>query len=482
MPKRNLIWTVAVLAAAGVTALLTRQAATPGRADPNRPALLPVQRVELAIEENYYRPVTPREVLRGSVRGMIEALDEFSSYVPPEKVETFNRRLDGQVTGTGLCLEGDGPDVRVVGALSGSPASRLDVHRGWRVVRAGGRDASGLSAEEIAGLLDAPAQRPVAVVVEGTGGRQEQLLLPRQRFALETVVGHDRTPEGAWDYFCTSQPRIGCVRIKEFVDRTPEHFQRAMRELSGAAGVVLDLRDNPGGSLEAGYAVANLFLRRGAVFTKVGRGRTEVHEARGDGTLPYFPMVVLVNGGSASAAELVAGALRLHDRAVLVGTRTRGKGFVQSLLPLGDGLGQMNLTTAEFFVGTPRHGIRVARSGDRWGIDPHVELPVAPYDEQTIRRLWLRAEAVYPPGENASHAPRLPTWRRQAGAAAAALPVLPPALQADPQLACAVELLSEPERVERILSEAAAARRRAATAPAATAPADANAAGRDAHD
>jgi carboxyl-terminal processing protease len=455
MPRRNLIWAVAVIAAAGAAAILTRQADSPSRPhDANQSAALaPAERAFRIIAHSYYRPVREADVLCGTVRGMVESLDEFSSYVAPGRLGAFNRRLDGLDFGAGLVVAQDGPDVRIVGALAGSPASRLDPHAGWRVLRVGAEDAYPLSAERVADLLD-DGEEPVTLRVESPDGRIDDLVVPRQRYAVESVIGLCRTSQGAWSFLLDEGDRVGYVRVTEFVPSTPEQFQRAIRELSGARGLILDLRDNPGGGLESGFAVADLFLHRGAVFTKITRDGQEVHKAHADGTLPYRPMVVLVNGQSASAAELVAGALRLNDRAVLVGTRTRGKGTVQSLIKLPDDLGQINLTTAEFVVGRPPHSIRIARAaGSPGGVQPHVEVPLSADQQRAIRRAWLRA-AVLPC--------RAPT-------AAATAPLAPldarALLQLDPQLAAAADLLAEPTKLERILADAAAARSRTATAP-----------------
>ena len=460
MPKRNLIWTIAIVAAAVLTVLLTRPAPRPN--DPDQVRFRPVVRVYHTLREAAYRRPDDANLLRGAARGMAEALDEFSSYVPPERLPSFRARLNGYATCVGLLVDLAGSEAAVLGALPGSPAHEAGIEPGGRLIAVDGRDVADMPSEDIRQRLGAPRGRKVRLTILNGSGRQCLYELTAKRRPIETVTGLRRTASGRWEYYLDPDERIAYIRIKEFAPRTAARFRQSLRELLGARGLVLDLRDNPGGQLEAGYAVADLFLRRGVIFTRLSRdGRRETYRARPDGTHPDLPIVVLVNGQTASAAEIVAGALHLHDRAVLVGTRTRGKGLVQSMIPLPDDLGQVNLTTSEFLLGTDQPVARRPGS-ESWGVSPHVELPLSPAEQAARRRFWLQAAAALVPHRAATTAPAtLPVRRRI------------PAVEADPQLACAMDLFAEPGRIESILARAAAERAAARRdRPASDAPQD----------
>ena len=457
MPKRNLIWIAAFIAVAVAAGVFVRRnpRTVPGEEDPDHRRFDPVVQAYRSLREHSYHPVNDHALQRGAVCGMAEAVDEFSSYVPPEHVGRFRSRLEGQVYGFGLEVERVDGSVRVIGSMAGSPAHRARIVGGERVLEIEGEEADGLTDQEITEQLHGPAGEMIELVLMDASGRRRRCELVRRRFTIETVLGFRRTEEGRWDHRLDAEGGIAYVRIREFVSATVDRLRNVLSEVSGCRGLVLDLRSNPGGRLEAGFAAANLLLRKGVIFTRVDRtGRRESFGARADGTSPYVPTVVLIDGRSASAAEIVAGALRLHDRAVLVGTRTRGKGFAQSTLVLPDGLGLINVTTAEIFVGIDRPIAR--RAGrDTWGVQPHRRLTLTARERRAIRRAWTAvevadAELPAPPNSATTQPTTQPATR----------PARPKrkAKALDRQLALAVRLLREKGRVDLILTEAAAER------------------------
>jgi carboxyl-terminal processing protease len=464
MPKRNLIW-IAVIVGAGVaTVLLTRTAPPPD--DPDMERLGPVARAQRVLRQYSYQSPTEAQLQQGAVRGMVETLDEYSSYVPPERVKSFLARLNGQMICTGLVLAGeaDGP-AEVVGSLPGSPAHEAGIAPGGRVVALDGNDVAGTSPAEIRGLLESPDRKAVEVTIADDNGQPHSYKLPRRPVAVESVTGLRRSANGQWEYFLDAGCDLACLRVREFLPATAGRIQQALRELPGLAGFVLDLRDNPGGQLESGFAVANLFLGSGVIFTQVGaHGERQVYSARAEGTWPDVPIVVLVNDRTASAAEIVAGALQLHRRAVLVGQRTRGKGLVQSMIDLPDNMGLANVTTGEFFIGKD-WPVQRQPGAAVWGIEPDVPRALTAADERARRRYWLGVDVVSSTaaqtGDNA-HTPS--TSPPTAPATRPGRPACP-AMAADAQLAAAVALLDAPQRMREMLS-------RPATRPA-TSPADA---------
>jgi len=324
MPRRNLIWLAAILAAAGATALVVRTPAPQVGGPPAMPA--PLERAQRLIRENYYRPIPAEDLNCAAVSGMVAALDEFSSFIPPEKVDAFQRRMAGKICGLGLVVEFRDGQVRVVGPLPDSPAHRAGLFGGDRILSVNGRAVAAETIEKVRELLDCPDESPVRLELLRAAGRRETVHLAPREFPLETVTGLARGPDGAWIYLVAPDEGIAYFRIREFTEDTGQQFQRAVRQLSRLGGVVLDLRGNPGGARPAAIEVADLFLRDGPIVVIEGRdGQSSPHAAREAGTLPDVPVVVLVDSHTASAAELVAGALRAADRAVLVGERTTGR-------------------------------------------------------------------------------------------------------------------------------------------------------------
>jgi carboxyl-terminal processing protease len=461
MPKKNLIW-IAVIVGAGVaTVLLTRPA--PQGDDPDMARFGPVMRARHVLRQYSYETPSEARLQQGAVRGMVETLDEYSSYIPPERVKSFRARLNGEMICTGLVLAGDGDvPAEVVGSLPGSAAHEAGIGPGGRVVALDGNDVAGAAPAEIRGLLEAPGQKTVEVTIADPNAQVHSYTLTRRPLAVESVAGLRRSADGRWEYFLDAGRDLACIRVREFLPATAGQIQQALRELPGLAGLLLDLRDNPGGQLESGFAVADLFLRSGAIFTQVGaHGERQVHNARAEGTWPDVPIVVLVNDRTASAAEIVAGALQLHRRAVLVGERTRGKGLVQSMIDLPDNMGLANVTTGEFFIG--RHVPVQRRCGAAtWGIEPHVLLAPSAADERARRRYWLGVDVVGTIAARTADEAQT-TATATAPATRPARPVCP-AMSADAQFAAAVALLESPERMREILSRPASM---PATSPAA---------------
>ena len=449
MPRRNLIWVAAIVAAGVATVLLTRTPPAPD--DPEMIRFGPVIRSHRVLRRSSYRPPESPELLRGAMRGMVESLDEYSTYVPPDRVRSFRARLGGSAVCTGLVLFGEqDAGCEVLGSLPGSPAHEAGVEPGGFVTAVDGNDVSDRGADDVCRLLASPGRQAVEVTVTGDDGRTKDYTLSRRPIEVESVTGVRRTDEGFWVYSLPQGRRLGCVRVGEFLPATAGLVQQALRELPGLKGLVLDLRDNPGGRLESGFATADLFLNDGAVFTQVdASGRRRVHSARESGTWPDVPMAVLVNERTASAAEIVAGSLQLRRRAVLVGVRTRGKGLIQSMIALPGNMGLANITTGEFFIGedlsiTRRVGART------WGIEPDVPCPMAPAAERARRRHWLSVSAAPPSGEPDNEtAPAASATTRSASH-----PAEPGerTMALDAQFAEAVALLESPERMREILS------------------------------
>ena len=313
------------------------------------------------VRREYVDPVAPGALEQAAVEGMVESLDPHSSFLDSTEFDEMRVTTAGRYTGVGIeVTEADGSIV-VVAPIEGSPAERAGVRAGDVLV-----EVDGVAVQP--GKLDAAIDR-----MRGLSGSSVRLILARKnepeplRFDLERSEVHVRTVR--------SEPlpgRYGYVRISHFSDSTPGDFDAAVLALQSAEsplrGLVLDLRNNPGGVLESAVGVADSILESGMIVRADGRtaeSRFELDATEGD-LLAGAPVVVLVDRGSASGAEIVAGALRDHGRATLMGERTFGKGSVQTVMPLSNGEA-LKLTTSRYF--TPS-----GRSIQERGIEPDVRI------------------------------------------------------------------------------------------------------------
>jgi carboxyl-terminal processing protease len=321
------------------------------------------------IASSYVDEVDERTLLHAAVRGMVEDLDPHSAFLPPHRYQRLRQDTDGEFGGVGLTL-GEPPDDRdpawpVVEALvRGSPADRAGMKEGDRVVAIAGTDtASGrLPARAWHSRLRGRAGTRVTVRFHRDGwDAPREVALVREQVKIPTVTS------------ALLGGRISYVKVGRFQEASAGDLAAALADLRERSGgsvraLILDLRGNPGGLLDRAVAIADLFLDGGVIVTVAGRAGiiTEQHTAHAHGSWTGFPMMVLVDQASASAAEIVAGALQDHGRAEIAGLRTYGKGSVQTFLDLADGSG-LKLTTARYL--TPS-----GRSLEGAGIDPDIDI------------------------------------------------------------------------------------------------------------
>jgi carboxyl-terminal processing protease len=296
------------------------------------------------IKRDYVDEVDDRALMEKALRGMVAALDPHSAYLDSSEFEEIRLSTMGSYPGVGIEVAAEDGVVRILRPLDGSPAQRAGLKPGDEIVRIDSHDIGADLTGAIAHMRGPSGSRVrLAIRREGTPGLIEFNL---RRAEVEV---HSVTQQ-------TLEPGYGYVRITSFTETTAAELSRAIILLkrdnqSGLRGLLLDLRDNPGGVLEAGVAVADDFLDAGVIVTADGRtpeARFEMDATPGD-LLNGAPLVVLVNKGSASASEIVAGALKDHGRALLVGHRTYGKGSVQTVMPLASG-GALKLTTSRYFT------------------------------------------------------------------------------------------------------------------------------------
>lgn len=311
------------------------------------------------VETNFVAEVEPRALIHGAIRGMLATLDDHSSFMDPEQFAAIRSEAQGEFGGIGVELVRQKDRLVVVERYPGSPAERQGIQLGDVVISVGGQPTEGSSLAEVVRRIKGPPGTTVALMLERAADhRVEELIVVRERIRMITV-------DGRWE------SGFAYLRIKSFTERTSHDLARALEALKAerpVPGLILDLRDNPGGLLDEAVRVADLWLQSGVIVSTEGRNRpADVELAHPKDTEPEYPLVVLVNGGTASASEIVAGALQDHHRAVILGTQTFGKGSVQTVIELEDH-SALKLTVARYF--TPQH-----RSIQGTGITPDEVVP-----------------------------------------------------------------------------------------------------------
>src|SRR4051794_9072071 len=317
------------------------------------------------IERDYYRPVDRRKLLDASVGAAVGSLqDQFSHYFSPHAYQAFEDDTEGRFEGVGMTVSATKDGLRVKQVFARSPAQRGGLRPGDLIVSVDGRSLAGTGSDKATSLIKGPAGTKVRLGVE-RDGTTRQLALKREKVDVP-VVESEMKHVGGKD--------IGWVHLSGFTSGAHGEVANAVHKLlrQGADGIVLDLRDNGGGLLNEAVQIASLFVPDGKIVSTRGRARPEhVYNATGGAISPKVPVAVLVNEGSASASEIVTGALQDRKRAEVVGTRTFGKGVFQEIERLSNG-GALDITVGEYFTPSGRNlGGGGVRKGA--GITPDVK-------------------------------------------------------------------------------------------------------------
>lgn len=413
MPRRNL-WVIAGIA---IFSLVCYE-----RADRN-PLGRYFSEVVDRIEGRYVDPVDRQALWSGAVRGMVEQLhDPYSEYISPEDAAELDEILDQRFAGIGIQVTLDPQTKRltVISPLVGSPAYRAGVLAGDVIAEIDGHTARDLTMPEALKLLRGHVGEPVRLTVERPG-QKELVTLPtirREIVNVESVMGDSRNGDDAWDFVLQHDPTIGYLRIVNFGEHTTDEVKAALGRLraAGVKGLILDLRNNPGGLLDAALGVSDQFLAVAQPIVSIRARDKDLRQdffAKGVGNFLDIPMVVLVNHGSASASEIVAACLQDAGRAVVIGERSWGKGTVQTMIPLHAGQGSLKLTTADYVRpnGHNIHRRQGATDKDEWGVSPDAGQEVKMTDDELERWMKWRADrdVVRP------HADRKPTDDKAGG-------------------------------------------------------------------
>lgn len=322
------------------------------------------------VHENYVSDPVDADLIKGAIDGMLDTLDPHSSYMTAEDFKTMQEQTRGSFAGLGIqvVMDNEGPDkgyVKVIAPIDDTPAQRAGIQSQDLIVKIDGVEVMGMSIDEAISKLKGKKGTKVDIAV----------VRDREKDPFNVTIVRDIVTVQSVTHRVEGQ--FGFIRISTFSEQTEAGLLKALKDLEteipgGPKGLVLDLRYNPGGLLDQAVAVSDAFLDGGEIVSTRGRRARDSMREMGTAGDKFKgkPIVVLLNGGSASASEIVAGALQDRNRALLLGTKSFGKGSVQTVIPLQNGLqGALRLTTSKYY--TPS-----GRSIQAMGIDPDIKMPV----------------------------------------------------------------------------------------------------------
>ena len=332
------------------------------------------------VRSHYVEEIDMEKLIYGAIRGMLSTLDPHSSFLTPEMYEEMQADTHGEFGGLGIEITVKDGELIIVSPIEDTPAYIAGIKPGDKIIKINGQPTRDIGVMEAVRLMRGPKGEAITISIQRLGADQLQdFTIIRDIIKIKSVKSN------------LLQGRYGYVRIAQFQDRTSsdlkEHLLELRQDNDGRLdGVILDLRNNPGGLLNQAVAVTDLFLDEGLIVYTEGRDVESkmTFSAQQIGTEPEYPLVVLINGGSASAAEIVAGALQDHGRAIILGEQSFGKGSVQTIIPLGDKSG-LRLTTARYF--TPS-----GRSIQARGISPDIVVSAILTTGQNMPDLPVREE------------------------------------------------------------------------------------------
>ncbi len=336
-----------------------------------------LKEVEGLVKDRYVEPAPEEDkMVEGAIRGLLETLnDPFTRYIPKDAYKEMKSNLSGKFYGIGIVItQDDDKYIKIISPIFGTPATKVGLLAGDKIIKVNGEDVRKYNLHQIVKKLRGPKGSTVELTIFRKGKGTFKVVVTRDEVKIKHVgwkkIGDD----------------IGYIMITQFTQDVPYDVEKALNEFEaeGVKGIILDLRNNPGGLLTAAIEVARKFIPRGViVYTKDRFGHKTSYSSFYK-THPLLPMVVLVNGGSASASEILSGALKDHKRAILIGEKTFGKGCVQTVFNLSDG-SALALTTAWYY--TPS-GVCIHKKG----IEPNIKvtLPDVVYSSEEVYKDLMR--------------------------------------------------------------------------------------------
>ncbi len=325
------------------------------------------------LQKEYVEETNSKDLVYGAVKGMLETLDPHSAFMPPSVYKEMQEETKGRFEGLGIEITSKEGVLMVVSPIEDTPAFRAGIQAGDQILKIDGESTKNLTLMDSVKRLRGPKGTKVTITIMREGfSKPREFTLTRDVIPIRSVR------------YELMEKQYGYIRLSQFQEKTEGELDKAIKALESESkgaikGLILDLRNNPGGLLDQAVKVSDRFIESGLIVSMEGRREDQKMKfyAHPQGTIAHYPLIVLVNGGSASASEIVAGAVQDHGRGILVGTQTFGKGSVQTIFPMKDGSG-LRLTTAKYF--TPN-----GRSIQAKGILPDIIVkPALPEEEKVV--------------------------------------------------------------------------------------------------
>lgn len=383
-PLIILSFIIAVAGAALVAPGLTKSGSVVAFAKERYQELQIFAKVLNLVQQYYVEEVDTQKLVYGGIKGMLQELDPHTNFLPPEIYKEFESETSGEFGGLGIEITVQNDILTVISPIEDTPAWEAGVQAGDKIVEINGESTKGFSLAEAAQKMRGKTGSKVRLGIFREGfDKPKEFVIARATVKVKSVK------------FTDMDEGYGYIRLTSFIENSSSEMEKVLKVLqkahSGIKGIIIDLRRNPGGLLEQAIKISDLFLEKGVIVSTMGRNKREkeVVQAKKDGTFSGFPVIVLVNEYSASASEILAGALQDNKRALIMGQQTFGKGSVQSVVKLGDGSG-LKLTVARYY--TPS-----GRSIQAEGIKPDVlveDVDAESYKKAVIRRDIRREQDI----------------------------------------------------------------------------------------
>jgi carboxyl-terminal processing protease len=341
----------------------------------------------------------PRDmVIREFLDAALTELDPFTNVIWPAELNDFDKHTTGRFSGVGIQISMENNKIKVVTPIPGSPAFQAGILPGDLIVTIDGEKTDGISIDQAVRKITGPKGTKVTLGIQHPWNDElRSVPLVRDTIVIETVKGFKLDKDNNWQYMIDPENKIAYIRITSFTDTTPSELTTALEYLTkeGARGLILDLRFNPGGTLKAAVETVDLFIDKGVIVSTRGRNVEPWQRSASPNATRFrdLPIIVMINGFSASAAEIVSGALKDYHRAWLIGERSFGKGSVQNVLPIVGDTCKLKVTTAYYYLPSGKCIHRKTDSKE-WGVDPNLKVELTPSELRDVIELQREAEIV----------------------------------------------------------------------------------------
>jgi len=440
MPLRNLLVLISFLAGSLICY---------GRTPHNRFSPM-LDRAMQLVDQYYVEEVPQRELFENAMKGLASGLDEYSSYFVPESFRKIEEDLDQEFGGVGIKVEFDeeSKQLQVLSPLIGTPAYQAGIRAGDLIVKIDGFPTKGMPLDESVKLMRGKPGDTVEMEILHAGEQEPVMLnVMRKKIHVESVLGDTRRADGSWVFRVQEEPRIAYIRLINFGQQSTKELQAALQVTAGEdqyQALVLDLRDNAGGLLVRAVEICDLFIEKGRIVSTRKRNDVVINAfdaTRSTEISEKIPMVVMTNRFSASASEIVAACLQDHERALVVGERTWGKGTVQNIFKFEAGKSAFKLTTASYWRpnGTNIHRRKDSTEDSVWGVSPSpgYELKLTDDEFKVVTRKRRERDVVYTYIDREGKVQDLRSGKEAPGSASG------DELLRDPQLKKAIEYLRQ---------------------------------------